>query len=91
MTTRPGELSVVTGYTHSGKSGISRRPVRQHGAAARLELAGSAASRTSPSEHIPKLLEKYLGAPFRDGPARRMGRDAGLGGAGGAGSKITSC
>jgi twinkle protein len=73
MTIRPGELSVVTGYTHSGKSefldALFVNLARLHGwrfAVCSFE--------NPPAQHIPKLLEKYLGAPFTDGPTRRMGR-----------------
>ena len=74
MTIRQGELSVVTGYTHSGKSevidALMVNMARLHGwnfAICSFE--------NPPTQHIPKLLEKYLGAPFRDGPTRRMGRE----------------
>jgi twinkle protein len=73
MTIRPGELSVVTGYTHSGKSefldALMINMARLHDwrfAVCSFE--------NSPAQHIPKLLEKHLGAPFPDGPTRRMAR-----------------
>jgi twinkle protein len=73
MTIRPGELSIVTGYTHSGKSEFLD--------ALMVNLSGLHGWRFAvcsfenlPRQHLPKLLEKYLGAPFADGPSRRMSK-----------------
>jgi twinkle protein len=71
MTIRPGELSVVTGVPGSGKSEFID--------ALAINLACTYGWRFAlcsfenpPAEHIAKLAEKYLGAPFWDGPTRRM-------------------
>ena len=71
MTIRPGELSVVTGVPGSGKSefidALAINLAQQHGW--RFALCSF---ENPPAEHIAKLAEKYLGAPFWDGLARRM-------------------
>lgn len=71
MTIAPGQLSVVTGIPNHGKSefldallvGLTRRN-GWHVALCSFE--------NQPPEHMTKLAEKYIGAPFRDGPTRRM-------------------
>jgi twinkle protein len=71
MTIRPGELSVVTGIPNSGKSEFVD--------ALMVNLAHQCGWRFAvcsfenpPEEHIAKLVEKHLGAPFWDGPTWRM-------------------
>jgi twinkle protein len=71
VTIRPGELTVVTGVPGSGKSEFIdaltvnlARAYGWHFAMCSFE--------NPPAEHIAKLAEKHLGAPFWDGPTRRM-------------------
>jgi twinkle protein len=71
MTIRPGEVSVVTGIPNHGKSefldALAINLARLHGwrfAVCSFE--------NPPEEHLAKLAEKYFGAPFWDGPTRRM-------------------
>jgi twinkle protein len=71
MTIRPSELSIVTGVPGSGKSEFIdaltvnlARAYGWHFAMCSFE--------NPPAEHIAKLAEKYVGAPFWDGPTRRM-------------------
>ena len=72
MKIRPGELSVWTGLTSSGKSeyldALAINLARQfdwHFAVCSFE--------NPPDEHIAKLAEKYLAMPFWQGPTPRMG------------------
>jgi twinkle protein len=71
MTIRPGELSVVTGVPGAGKSefidALAVNLADSHGWPFAL-----CSFENPPTEHIAKLAEKYLGAPFWDGPTRRM-------------------
>jgi len=71
MTIRPGELTVVTGVPSSGKSefidALTVNLTHSHGW--RFAMCSF---ENPPEEHIAKLAEKYLGAPFWDGPTRRM-------------------
>jgi twinkle protein len=71
MTIRPGELSVVTGVPGSGKSefidALAVNLAHAYGWCFAL-----CSFENPPGEHIAKLAEKYLGAPFWDGPSRRM-------------------
>jgi twinkle protein len=71
MRIRPGELTVVTGVPNSGKSEFVD--------ALMVNLAVSydwrfavCSFENPPAEHAAKLLEKYLGLPFFDGPSSRM-------------------
>jgi twinkle protein len=72
MTIRPGDLSVVTGIPNHGKSefldALMVNMARLHGW--RFALCSF---ENSPDEHIAKLAEKYLHAPFWEGPTPRMG------------------
>ncbi len=71
MTIRPGELSVVTGTPGSGKSelidALAVNLAQRYGW--RFALCSF---ENPPEEHIAKLAEKFIGAPFWDGPAHRM-------------------
>jgi twinkle protein len=71
MTIAPGQLSVVTGIPNHGKSEFVD--------ALMINLAQPSGWRfavcsfeNGPDEHLAKLAEKHLGAPFFDGPTRRM-------------------
>jgi twinkle protein len=71
MTVREGELSVVTGIPNHGKSEFVDALI--------INLAMTYGWRFAvcsfenpPADHIAKLAEKYLGAPFWDGPTQRM-------------------
>jgi twinkle protein len=71
MTIRPGELSVATGVPGSGKSefidSLTVNLAQNYGW--RFALCSF---ENPPAEHIAKLAEKHLGAPFWDGPTSRM-------------------
>lgn len=75
MTIREGELSVVTGIPNSGKSefidALMINLAQVHGwrfAVCSFE--------NPPDEHVSKLAEKYVGAPFWNGPHARMSPEA---------------
>ncbi len=71
MTVRPGELSVVTGIPNSGKSEFI--DALMVNLAQRYGWRFAVCSfENPPEEHIAKLAEKSIGAPFWDGPMRRM-------------------
>ena len=67
MTIRPGDLTVVTGIPNHGKSefidALSINMARLHGWCFAL-----CSFENAPDEHIAKLAEKYVHAPFWDGP-----------------------
>lgn len=68
---REGELSIITGYTHGGKSEyIDAQAVNM----ARLHNWHFAmcSFENPPDEHVIKLAEKYAGKPFWPGPTERM-------------------
>jgi twinkle protein len=71
MTIRPGELSVVTGVPAAGKSEFIDALTLNLASAYEWRFA-LCSFENPPEEHIAKLAEKYLGAPFWDGPIRRM-------------------
>lgn len=69
---RPGELTVVTGIPGSGKSNwldaLVVNLAREHG-----WRIGMFSPENQPVEdHIARMIEKYVGAPFYDGPTERM-------------------
>jgi twinkle protein len=73
MTIRPGELSVVTGIPNSGKSEFVDALLVN--IARRLGWRFALCSfENPPDEHIAKLAEKHVGAPFFDGLTRRMSK-----------------
>lgn len=71
FTVRPGELTVVTGYPGSGKSefidALMCNVANIHG-----WTFGVCSFENPADEHISKFAEKYVGAPFYDGPRNRM-------------------
>jgi len=71
MTVREGELTVVTGIPNSGKSEFV--DALMVNLAQRYGWRFAVCSfENPPAEHIAKLAEKHLGAPFWDGPTQRM-------------------
>lgn len=71
LTISPGLLTIVTGWPHSGKSEFVDALVLN------LITAGWRAAFYSPENqppelHLAKLIEKRVGAPFGDGPRRRI-------------------
>jgi twinkle protein len=71
MTIRPGELSIVTGLPGSGKS--EWLDALWMNLAQREQWRFAVCSfENPPDEHIGKLAEKLVGAPFYDGPKLRM-------------------
>ena len=71
MTIRPGELTVVTGIPNSGKSEFVDAVMVNVAVAYGWRFAVCSFENPVP-EHMSKLAEKYIGAPFWDGPTRRM-------------------
>mgnify|MGYP001806203179 CR=1 FL=1 len=71
LTIREGELSVVTGIPNSGKSEwIDALMVNlAHTYGWRFAICSF---ENPPEEHLSKLAEKHIGAPFWDGPRPRM-------------------
>jgi twinkle protein len=71
MTIRPGELTVTTGAPNAGKSEFVDALAVNLAVAYGWRFA--VCSFENPvAEHASKLAEKFLGAPFWDGPTRRM-------------------
>ena len=71
MTIAPGQLSIVTGIPNHGKSEFVDALVMN--LAQRSGWCFALCSfENEPEEHIAKLAEKRIGAPFWDGPTRRM-------------------
>jgi twinkle protein len=71
MTIREGELTVVTGIPNSGKSEFVDALTVNLAIAYGWRFAVCSFENPVP-EHASKLAEKYSGAPFWDGPTRRM-------------------
>jgi len=71
MTIAEGQLSIVTGIPNSGKSEFVDAIMVNM--ALRFRWAFAICSfENPPSEHLSKFAEKYLDAPFWDGPTPRM-------------------
>ena len=70
----PGQVSIVTGFPASGKSefidALCINLAREFG-----WKFGICSFENPPDEHISKWAEKYVGAPFFDGPTMRMSED----------------
>lgn len=71
-TVRPGEFTVVTGIPNSGKSNfIDHMLVKlanRHG----WRFAMFSPENQPLEDHMARMLEKYSGKPFQDGPTERM-------------------
>lgn len=71
-TVRPGEFTVVTGIPNSGKSNwldaLCVNLARDHG----WNIAMFSPENQPISDHMARVIEKYVGRPFHDGPTRRM-------------------
>lgn len=75
FTVRPGELTVITGIPNSGKSNwldaLVINLARSHG-----WRVGLFSPENQPLEdHMARMIEKYVEAPFAHGPNPRMSRD----------------
>lgn len=74
-TVRPGEFTVVTGIPNSGKSNwldaLTVNLARDHG----WNFAMFSPENQPLSDHMARIIEKYVGRPFHDGPTQRMSRD----------------
>jgi twinkle protein len=72
MTIAEGQLSIVTGIPNSGKSefvdALMVNMVLQYGWSFAV-----CSFENPPAEHLSKFAEKYIDAPFWDGPTPRMG------------------
>jgi twinkle protein len=74
LTVAAGQLTVVTGIPGHGKSEFI--DALMVNLAQRADWRFAVCSfENSPEEHLAKLAEKHLGAPFFDGPTRRMTRN----------------
>jgi len=74
-TVRPGEFTVVTGIPNSGKSNwldaLTVNLAREQG----WNFAMFSPENQPLSDHMARIIEKYVGRPFHDGPTQRMDRD----------------
>jgi twinkle protein len=74
-TVRPGEFTVVTGVPGSGKSNfvdaLLVNLARQHG----WSFALFSPENQPLEDHMGRMIEKYIGLPFSDGPTPRMSED----------------
>jgi twinkle protein len=72
---RPGCFSVLTGIPGSGKSNwldaMMVNIAKKHG----WRFAIFSPENQPLEDHMSRIMEKYVGAPFRDGPNMRMTRD----------------
>lgn len=71
LSIREGELSIVTGIPNHGKSEFIDALMVNMARAHDWKFA-ICSFENPPDEHLSKLVEKYLGAPFWDGPRMRM-------------------
>ena len=71
-TVRPGEFTVVTGIPNSGKSNwidaLCVNLARDHG----WNFAMFSPENQPIADHMARIIEKYVGRPFHDGPTQRM-------------------
>lgn len=71
-TVRPGEFTVVTGFPNSGKSNwldaLCVNLAREHG----WSIAVFSPENQPIEDHMARMVEKWVGLPFADGPTRRM-------------------
>jgi twinkle protein len=74
LTVAAGQLTVVTGIPGHGKSEFIDALMVNLAQRADWRFA-ECSFENSPEEHLAKLAEKHLGAPFFDGPTRRMTRN----------------
>jgi twinkle protein len=74
-TVRPCEVSVITGIPNAGKSNfldaVLVNLAREHG----WRFAICSPENHPPEDHIARLMEKWYGVPFYDGPTNRMTRE----------------
>ena len=71
MTIAEGQLSIVTGIPNSGKSEFIDAVMINMAVSYRWSFA-VCSFENPPAEHLSKFAEKYLDAPFWDGPTPRM-------------------
>jgi twinkle protein len=71
FTIAPGQLTVVTGIPNNGKSEFIDQ-VMVNLARARGWVFGVCSFENEPAEHISKMVEKWIGMPFWEGPTPRM-------------------
>jgi twinkle protein len=71
-TVRPGEFTVVTGMPNSGKSNwldaLTVNLARQHG----WKIALFSPENQPVEDHMARMVEKWIGLPFGEGPTTRM-------------------
>lgn len=75
-TVRPGEFTVITGMPNSGKSNwldaLAINLASEHG----WRFAVFSPENQPLEDHMARMIEKYIGCPFSDGPTARMDRDS---------------
>lgn len=70
---RPGEFTVVTGIPNSGKSNFVDDLCVNLAKAQGWRFAIFSPENQPLEDHMSRVIEKWVGAPFNDGPTRRMG------------------
>lgn len=74
-TVRPGEMTVITGIPNSGKSNLADALIVNLALRYGWRSAICSPENYPTEEHIARLLEKWSGMPFDDGPTARLPRD----------------
>lgn len=74
FTARAGELTVVTGIPNSGKSNWVDALAVNLAAAHGWRFAMFSPENQPLEDHMARIIEKYAGSPFSDGPTERMDR-----------------
>jgi twinkle protein len=74
-TVRPGEFTVVTGIPNSGKSNWLDALCVNLAAAFDWRFGMFSPENQPIADHQARVLEKYIGKPFSDGPTERMTQD----------------
>ena len=74
-TVRPGEFTVVTGMPNSGKSNWLDALLVNLAAIHGMRFALFSPENQPIEDHMARMVEKYVGQPFSDGPTPRMTRE----------------
>lgn len=75
-TVRPGEFTVITGMPNSGKSNWLDALIVNLAARFGWQFALFSPENQPIEDHMSRMLEKYVGFPFSDGPTQRMDRES---------------
>lgn len=71
----PGQLTIVTGWPSSGKSEWLDAMLMNLAKRAGWRICLFSAENKPDEQHLTKLIEKFTGKPFREGPTERMTKD----------------